>query len=115
MSALYLSQQEMSAIKEIDVREAERCVKQALDRVNANALYDLQLSGCGQHITDQLRRYERDLANYAKAKAARKRAETRSRAWSSGHDVVYPSDVEDASPITRCNRGKYLPTLLDAR
>jgi len=89
MNALYLSQQEMRAIKEIDVREAERCVEQALDRANANILYDLQLLGCGQHITDQLRRYERDLANYAKAKTATKRAETRSRAWSSGHDVIY--------------------------
>lgn len=89
MSTLYLSQHEITAIKAIDVREVERRVEQALDGACATALYDLHLSSCGLHIAYQLHKYERDLMNYAKAKAATKRAETRSRAWISGHDLIY--------------------------
>ncbi|HEX7855249.1 MAG TPA: hypothetical protein VF503_16300 [Sphingobium sp.] len=89
MSGLYLTQHEMTAIKAIDNREVERCVEQALDEGRPTALYGLQLSGSCPHIATHLHRYERDLANYAKAKAANKRSETRSRAWSSGRDLVY--------------------------
>ncbi|RSY81078.1 hypothetical protein DAH66_15410 [Sphingomonas koreensis] len=88
MSSLYLSHREMTAIKAIDIREVERRVSQALYEGRPSALYELQLSGSGSHIASRLHRYERDLANYAKAKAATKRSETRSRAWSSGHDLV---------------------------
>lgn len=89
MSILYLPPHEMTAIKAIDIREVERRVSQALDEGRPSALYELQLSGSGSHIASHLHRYERDLAYYAKAKAATKRSETRSRAWSSGHDLVY--------------------------
>ncbi len=88
MSSLYLPPHEITAIKAIDVREVERRVSQALEEERPSALYELQLAGSGSHIASRLRRYERDLANYAKAKAATKRSETRSRAWSSGHDLV---------------------------
>ncbi len=89
MSSLYLSQHEMTAIKAIDTREVERRVDQALDEGRPTTLHGLDLSSSGSHIATHLHRYERDLANYAKAKAATKRSETRSRAWSSGHDLVY--------------------------
>jgi len=89
MSTLYFSQPEVTAIKAIDVREVERRVELALDNASATALYDLPISSCGLHLANHLHRYERDLTNYAKAKSSKKRAETRSRAWSSGHDLIY--------------------------
>lgn len=89
MSILYLSQHEMMAIKAIDVGEVERRVDEALDEGRPTALYGLHLSGSGSHISTRLHRYERDLASYARAKAAAKRAETRGRAWSSGRDLLY--------------------------
>lgn len=89
MSGLYISQHEVSAIKAIDACEVERRVQQALDEGRPTALSGLNLWSSGSHIANHLHRYERDLSNYAKAKAARKRSETRSRAWSSGHDLVY--------------------------
>lgn len=89
MSSLYLSQHEMTAIKAIDTREVERRVSQALDEGRPTALYGLHLSSAGSHIATHLHRYERDLVSYSKAKAATKRSRTRSRAWSSGHDLVY--------------------------
>lgn len=89
MSSLYLSQHDMTVIKAIDTSEVERCVDQALDEGRTTALHGLHLSSAGSHIATHLHRYERDLASYAKAKAATKRSETRSRAWNSGHDLVY--------------------------
>lgn len=88
MSSHYLSHHEISAIKAIDIREVERRVGQALDEGRPSALYELQLSGSGSYIASRLDRYERDLANYGKTKAATKRSETRSHAWSSGNDLV---------------------------
>lgn len=89
MSSLYISQHEMSAIKAVDACEVERRVQQSLDEGRPTVLSGLNLSSCGSHIATHLHQHERDLANYAKAKAATKRSETRNRAWSSGHDLVY--------------------------
>lgn len=89
MSDLYLSQGEVTAIKAIDVRNVEERVMAALNQACSTGLNDLNLWNSGSHINAQLRRYERDLADYAKAKAAAKRFETRSRAWSSGNDLIY--------------------------
>lgn len=89
MISLYFSQNEMTAIKAIDVREVERRIDEALNEGRPTALYGLHLSGTGSHIATRLHRYERDLASYAKAKAAAKRAESWGRAWSSGRDLLY--------------------------
>jgi hypothetical protein len=67
MSSLYLSQHEMTAIKMIDTREVEQRVDQALDEGQPTALHGLNLSSSGSHIATHLRRYERDLANYARS------------------------------------------------
>jgi hypothetical protein len=53
------------------------------------ALYSLDLPSCGPYVAERLRRFESDLAEYAKSKAATKRAEARTRAWSTGHDLLY--------------------------
>ena len=89
MSALYLSQYEKEALKAVDVRKLEQLVDQALWDGRATALYDLHLSSCGLYVAERLRRFERDLAEYAKSKAAKKRAATRTRAWSTGHDLLH--------------------------
>ena len=85
MSILYFTKYEMVAIKAIDVSELEACVKQALSEQSATALFGLHLPNCDL----QLNKYIRDLGSYAKAKAATKRAETWSRAWSSGQDLIW--------------------------
>lgn len=89
MSSLYFSQHEVRAIKALNICNIERCVEQALEERHPAALFDLHIAGACSYIATRLHRYERDLANYAKSKAATKRSETRSRAWSSGHNLVY--------------------------
>lgn len=87
MAEMYFPQHIKSAVKAIEMGELERRVEQALWEQRATALYDLHLSNCGSHIEGRLRRFERALANHAKAKAAKKRAETRASAWSAGSDL----------------------------
>jgi hypothetical protein len=88
MSNLYISRHEMSAIKALDLQKIDQCIREALDRASSGGLYDLGLLSCGPYITRQLRKFERDLENFAKAKAAKKRSETHTQAWSSGHDLT---------------------------
>ena len=89
MSPLYLSQHEKEALKAVNIRALEQLVDQGLWDGRATALYDLHLSSCGPYVAERMRRFERDLAEYAKSKAAKKRAETRTRAWSTGHDLLH--------------------------
>ena len=89
MSAFYLSQHEKEPLKALDIRKLEQLVDQALWDGRATGLYDLHLSSCGPNVGERLRRFERDLAEYAKSKAAKKRAKTRTRAWSTGHDLLH--------------------------
>jgi hypothetical protein len=89
MGRLYLSDDEMAAIKAVDAAGVREGVRQALDDGRATGLRNLHLSVTCEHIAHHLRRFEDDLAAHAKAKAAAKRKETWSRAWDSGQDLIY--------------------------
>lgn len=88
MSSLYLSQYEKEALKALDIRKLEQLLDQALSIGRATALHDLHLSQCGAYVAERLRRFERDLADHAISKAAKKWAETSKRAWSTGQDLL---------------------------
>lgn len=87
MGELYIPDWIKTAVRAVDLREVEERVEQALLEQSATALYGLHLTNCGDHVTSCLRKFERELAAYAKAKAPRKREETRGRAWSAGSDL----------------------------
>ena len=89
MSATYLSEQEKAALKATDIRQVEELIDQAMWDRRMTALHDLRLVSCGPFVAERLRRFERDLAQYAKAKAAKKCAETRTRARRAGSDLLY--------------------------
>lgn len=89
MNSLRLSQYEMAAIKAVDVRELQRVVDEALSLRRTTVLDGLGLASCGAYVVERLRRFDRDLANYASAKAVAKTETTRSRAWSGGSNLVY--------------------------
>lgn len=89
MGRLYLSDHEMAAIKMIDANAVREGVRQALDEGSASALRPLHLSMTCEAVAHHLNRFERDLATHANAKAAAKRKETWSRAWSSGDDLMH--------------------------
>jgi hypothetical protein len=87
MSALYLSDQEKAALRAVDLRELERLVDDALWQQRITGLHALQLANCGDYVANQLRAFDRALADYAKAKAAKKREEMRGRAWLASRDL----------------------------
>ena len=89
MGRLYLSDHEMASIKAIETNAVREAVRQALDEGLASALRAPHLSTTCETIAHHLNRFERDLAAHAKARTAAKRKETWSRAWSSGHDLIY--------------------------
>lgn len=89
MSAMYLSEQEKAALKATDIRQVEELIDQAMWDVRTTSLHDLSLASCGPYVAERLRWFERDLAEYAKAKAAKKRAETQTRARRAGSDLLY--------------------------
>jgi hypothetical protein len=51
-------------------------------------LHEFRLASCGDHVAGRLRRFERDLDSYDKAKSAQKRNDTRERANDAGADLV---------------------------
>lgn len=87
MSALYLSEHEKAALRSVDLRRLEELVDEALWQQRMTGLYDLNLSRCGSYVASQLYAFEQALADYAKAKAAKKREDLRGRAWMAGRDL----------------------------
>lgn len=87
MNALYLSDHEKAALRAVDLRELERLVDEALWQQRTTGLYALQLANCGAYVANQLRAFDRTLADYAKSKSAKKREDLRGRAWMAGRDL----------------------------
>lgn len=87
MGALYLSEYEKTALRAIDMRRLDELIDGALRRERVTGLYDLQLPNCGVYVGSQLHAFERALADYAKAKLAKKRQDLRGRAWLAGQNL----------------------------
>lgn len=89
MGAMYLSEQERAALKATNIREVEELIDQAMWALRTTSLHEIRLPSCGSFVAERLRRFERDLAEYAKAKTERKRAETRTQAQRAGSDLLF--------------------------
>lgn len=87
MGELYIADHVKTAAKALDLDDLEERVDLAYREQRIAPLYDLHLSSCGAYVSERLRRFERELENFAKAKAARKREETKGRAWSAGSEL----------------------------
>jgi hypothetical protein len=87
MSAIYLSDHEKAALRAVDLCKLERLVDDALGRQRMTGLYALQLANCGDYVASQLRAFDRALADYAEAKAAKRREEMHGRAWLAGRNL----------------------------
>lgn len=76
MGEINLSRDEIEALKAIDSKVLYKLIDQCLYEERSLPLRDLQLERCGEFVTSCLRNYEKSLADYAKAKASKKRSET---------------------------------------
>lgn len=86
--SLYLNEHERSALASIDGDALHKLIDEAVWSGRSSALHVLRLASCGAHVAGRLRRFERDLDSYAKAKSAQKRNDTRERANDAGADLV---------------------------
>ncbi len=87
MNSLYLTEQEKAALRAIDLHRLDELVEEALWQQRVTGLYYLQLSSCGAYVANRFRAFDREIADYAKAKAVKKREDMRGRAWLAGREV----------------------------
>ena len=88
MSEINLPPEQQERIKAVDVDRLYKLVDQTLYDGGTGALRELHLESCGAYIAEQLRIYDRALSGYAKAKSAKKRAETEMDARRAGSALI---------------------------
>lgn len=84
---LYVTDHERNALASIDLDVLRKLIEEAVWR-RSSALHELRLVSCGPYVSQRLRRFEEDLASYAKAKSAQKRSETLERVNDAGARLV---------------------------
>ena len=78
------------AVRSIDVRALERTIEECLDtQRTGSGLRAYRLDSCGPFVATKLRAFEAALKDHAGAKAAKKLAETGSRARRAGSDLAH--------------------------
>lgn len=82
-----LSDREKTAIANIDERELNRLIDQALQNEHAAGLHQQVLSGSGSYLATKLHKFESSLRGLAEAKSAKKRDRKRSEALRAGSDL----------------------------
>jgi hypothetical protein len=89
MSEINIPRDERGALKAVDTVELNKLIDQCFHEEQPAALQTLRLGSCGPYIASRLREYEKALAEHYKAKAAKKRAETESRARDAGRALEH--------------------------
>lgn len=96
MGEINLPSSEREALKGIDFTELRKLIQQSLKDEHAHAMRACQLDSCGLYVGTRLRSFESALAEYRKAKAARKKEETRTQALRAASDLEYAVDMMKA-------------------
>ena len=89
MGLINLEDREKRAIAAIDNGELDRLVDEAITYEQHGKLNNLPLHDCGDYVSSKLRYFDRALADYRKAKSAKKREETRYYAQRTGRDLTF--------------------------
>lgn len=89
MGEINIPQRDREALKAIDASQLHGIVQQCVEQRQPTALAPLKLYNCGAYVGTQFRYFERALMDYRSAKSAKKLADTRSEAQSTGRDLIY--------------------------
>ncbi|OIQ42811.1 MAG: hypothetical protein BM560_01110 [Roseobacter sp. MedPE-SWde] len=84
-----LTDREKVAISNIDDRELETLIDQALQTERSAGLHQLFPSDCGSYLTTELQKFERSLRELAVSKSAQKRDRKRSEALRAGRNLSF--------------------------
>lgn len=77
MGEINIPRDEQDAIRTVNSGLLDNLIEQCLLEERPSALRALRLESCGLFVASRLRAYEKALAEYSKAKASKKRAETK--------------------------------------
>ncbi|MFN8867169.1 MAG: hypothetical protein ACK51G_08275 [Pseudomonadota bacterium] len=89
MGDLNIEKREADAIKAVDMQALAQCIDRCIELEQGAPLRELPLHSCGLYISNKVRSFERALGNHAKAKAAKKRAETEYDVRKAGRDLEF--------------------------
>lgn len=89
MGEIYLRREERDALKTIAPDMLDKLIEQCLDEKQPSSMRELGLGSCGPYAASQLRAFEKALAEYRAAKAAKKLTETETRARRAGSDLAH--------------------------
>lgn len=89
MSEINLPHRERDALKAIDSDVLDKIIEKCFYDERPDALRTLRLGDCGLYVASKLQGYEKALAEYSKAKMAKKRAETEYSARRAADDLVH--------------------------
>ncbi|WP_429182785.1 hypothetical protein [Aeromonas rivipollensis] len=89
MSEINIPLHERDALKAVDAGMLDNLIKQCLEDERLDALRILQLECCGPYVSSHFHQYEKALAEYRNAKAAKKRTDMEYHARRAGSDLAY--------------------------
>jgi hypothetical protein len=105
MGEINIPRDERDVLKAIDANVLNKLIEQCLHEERPSALRSLRLESCGPYVASRLWAYEKALAEYSKAKAAKKRAETKCRAHRAGSDLAHAIQQMKHRVETEANEG----------
>lgn len=89
MGEINIPRAEQEALRAVECDVLDQLVDQCLREERPSVLRPLRLESCGPYVASKLRAFEKAMDTYGKAKAEKKRAETRYDALSAGRDLVH--------------------------
>ncbi len=89
MGEINIPRAEQEALRAVEDDVLNQLIDQCLREERSSALRPLRLDNCGPYIASKVRAFEKALDTYGKAKAEKKRAETRYDALSASRDLVH--------------------------
>ena len=89
MGEINIPRAEQEALRAVECDVLNQLVDQCLREERPSVLRPLRLESCGPYVASKLRAFEKEMDAYGKAKAERKRAETRYDCLSAGRDLVH--------------------------
>lgn len=89
MSEINIPRSEQDALRAVEHDVLNEVIDQCLREGRSSVLRPLLLENCGPYVASKVRAFEKALEMYGRAKAEKKRAETRRDALSAGSDLMH--------------------------
>lgn len=89
MGELNMPRDEQDAVRAVNTDVLDKLIDRCVYEERPGALHPLRLASCGPYVASRLRAFEQALAEYGKAKVAKKLAETKDCVLRAGSDLAH--------------------------